>query len=53
MGDIHWHASVENVLLNGVSAWIFLFLLKQIAQLMVTRGGAVAGWGKAIGATLP
>lgn len=33
---LHWHASVENVLLYGFSAWIFLNLLRiGSAQLIV------------------
>ena len=46
----HWHASIDNVLLYGVSAIIVFNVVKLASAQLVKRGGALGELGASIGA---
>jgi hypothetical protein len=48
----HWHIGVDHVIVYGVSALIFLNLLRLIAAAMVNAGGNWETPGKVIGGLL-
>ncbi len=50
---IHYHASIENVLLYGISAIIVIDLLGLAAVHLRTKSGPLATIGNALGAIVP
>lgn len=45
----HWHISIDNILLYGVSALIVFNVIRLVASLMVAKGGALETPGKVLG----
>lgn len=50
MNGIHWHGSVENVILYGVSALIVINVIRLVAVPLENRGGKLAQFGRAMSA---
>jgi hypothetical protein len=51
--SLHWHASVENVLLYGISAIIVIDVLGLLAAKVAERPGTIGQFGRALGAVVP
>lgn len=50
---VHWHGSVDNIVLYGISAIIVIDVLGLSAAWMAQRDGAIGTFGKALGAIVP
>lgn len=50
---IHYHASIEDILLYGISAIIVIDLLGLAAVHLRTRSGPIGTFGNALGAIVP
>ena len=47
---VHWHGSIDNILLYGFSAILVINGGRLLAGWMVKRGGSIAKVGEAVGA---
>ncbi len=50
---IHWHGSIEDVLMYGISAIIVIDVLGLLAAHMAKRQGVVGTLGQSLGAIVP
>jgi hypothetical protein len=53
MPTVHWHGSIENILLYGISAIIVIDVLGLVAAKATERPGTVGQFGRALGAVIP
>ena len=50
---VHYHASIEHIILYGVSAILFINIVGLGAAMLAKRDGVIGAAGKAIGSVVP
>ena len=48
----HFHTGFDMFVFCGVSAWLFLALMRLVAAKLANMGGSIGSFGAAAGATL-